>query len=234
MISEITYANKCVCCTHFNFIVLERHIRMSLPGHSELSGIRFPVLRDEGHINEWITDAAHKIKAPLTHFQLGTDLIWSTQTNSHLQVKRLSYNCVLGRWTRPDSLAMYATQGHRRHWQPGVVPNTRSSVENSRKKTFTHMESETISSGQLIISKIKTYRRRFRVYNEPKLIITASDICRHNGQDHFVYAPNQWETTLQCNVASHWLNAYTKWSMLSGIQDWAPCIRRTTFDMLEC
>ena len=27
---------------------------------------------------------------------------------------------------------------------------------------------------------------------------------------HFVYAPSQWETTLYCNVVSHWLGAYTK------------------------
>ena len=26
------------------------------------------------------------------------------------------------------------------------------------------------------------------------------------------YAPNQWETTLQCNVVFHWLGAYTRWS----------------------
>ena len=31
-------------------------------------------------------------------------------------------------------------------------------------------------------------------------------------RDHFVYAPSQWETTLQCNVVSHWLGAYTKYS----------------------
>ena len=30
---------------------------------------------------------------------------------------------------------------------------------------------------------------------------------------HFVYAPSQWETTLHCNVVSHWLGAYTKWSL---------------------
>ena len=30
---------------------------------------------------------------------------------------------------------------------------------------------------------------------------------------HFVYAPRQWET-LHCNVVSHWLGAYTKWSLL--------------------
>ena len=28
-----------------------------------------------------------------------------------------------------------------------------------------------------------------------------------------MYAPSQWETTLQCNVVSHWLSAYTKWPL---------------------
>ena len=27
-------------------------------------------------------------------------------------------------------------------------------------------------------------------------------------RDHFVYAPSQWEATLQCNVVSYWLGAY--------------------------
>ena len=31
-------------------------------------------------------------------------------------------------------------------------------------------------------------------------------------KDHYVNAPSQWETTLQCNVVSHWLGACTKWS----------------------
>ena len=31
-------------------------------------------------------------------------------------------------------------------------------------------------------------------------------------RDHFVYMPSQLEMTLQCNVVSHWLGAYTKWS----------------------
>ena len=30
-------------------------------------------------------------------------------------------------------------------------------------------------------------------------------------RDHFVYAPSQWQMTLQCNVTSHWLCTYTKW-----------------------
>ena len=34
-------------------------------------------------------------------------------------------------------------------------------------------------------------------------------------RDHFVYALRQWETMLQCNVISHWLEAFTKWSLCS-------------------
>ena len=34
-------------------------------------------------------------------------------------------------------------------------------------------------------------------------------------RDHFVYAPSQWETTLHGNVVSHWLGAYTKWSLIN-------------------
>ena len=35
----------------------------------------------------------------------------------------------------------------------------------------------------------------------------------HLFRDDFVHAPSQWETTLQCNVVSHWLVAYTKSSL---------------------
>ena len=36
-------------------------------------------------------------------------------------------------------------------------------------------------------------------------------------RDHFVYAPSQWEMTLQCNVVSQWLGAYIKWSLKVGV-----------------
>ena len=32
-------------------------------------------------------------------------------------------------------------------------------------------------------------------------------------RDHFVYVLSQWETTLQCNVISHWLGTFTIWSL---------------------
>ena len=34
-------------------------------------------------------------------------------------------------------------------------------------------------------------------------------------RDHSVYATSQWETVLQCNAISHWLDAYTEWSLIS-------------------
>ena len=37
-------------------------------------------------------------------------------------------------------------------------------------------------------------------------------------RDHFVYGTSQWETTLQCNVVSHWLGAFTKWFLLHKLQ----------------
>ena len=33
-------------------------------------------------------------------------------------------------------------------------------------------------------------------------------------RNHFVHAPSQWEMMLHCNVISHWLGAYTKWSLM--------------------
>ena len=37
---------------------------------------------------------------------------------------------------------------------------------------------------------------------------------------HFVHAPCQWEMTLQSNIVSHWLGAYTKWSQISFNTIW--------------
>ena len=34
-------------------------------------------------------------------------------------------------------------------------------------------------------------------------------------RDHFLYAPSQWETIIQCKFISHWLEAFTKWSLCS-------------------
>ena len=47
-----------------------------------------------------------------------------------------------------------------------------------------------------------------RIVSEKLLVKWASGL-----RDHFVYAPYQWETTLQYNIVSHWLGPYTKWSL---------------------
>ena len=37
-------------------------------------------------------------------------------------------------------------------------------------------------------------------------------------KDHFVYAPSQWEATLQCNIIPHWLGASTERSSYKSSQ----------------
>ena len=41
---------------------------------------------------------------------------------------------------------------------------------------------------------------------------SALPMCR----DDFVYGPSQWETTLHCNVVSHWVGPKTKWNHLTS------------------
>ena len=40
-------------------------------------------------------------------------------------------------------------------------------------------------------------------------VLTALILWINPSMDHFVYATSQWKMTLQCNVFSHWLGAYT-------------------------
>ena len=44
------------------------------------------------------------------------------------------------------------------------------------------------------------------------IIITVGKASTDAIRVHFVHAPSQWETTLHCNVVSHWLGTYTEWS----------------------
>ena len=43
-------------------------------------------------------------------------------------------------------------------------------------------------------------------------------------RDHFVNVPSQWETTLQFNIISHWLSAFTKWSPVLSTHTSLPTI----------
>ena len=36
-----------------------------------------------------------------------------------------------------------------------------------------------------------------------------------------MYAPSQWEMALQCNAISHWLGAYTEWSLFLSVRSLA-------------
>ena len=44
-----------------------------------------------------------------------------------------------------------------------------------------------------------------------------STVTASQHRDHFVYAPSQWETTLQCNVVPHWLDTHKMIPANTGI-----------------
>ena len=55
------------------------------------------------------------------------------------------------------------------------------------------------------VCKIAEQSNNSKCLSSGSLEMWTQDVFR----DHFVYAPSQWETTLQCNVVSHWLCACT-------------------------
>ena len=42
---------------------------------------------------------------------------------------------------------------------------------------------------------------------------SANTMMTMSDRDQSVYGLSQWETTLQCNVVSHWLGPYTEWCL---------------------
>ena len=48
----------------------------------------------------------------------------------------------------------------------------------------------------------------------PKQSIQVNNV--YTLRNHFVYAPSQWETMLQCNVISRWRGTFTTWSLYSA------------------
>ena len=38
-------------------------------------------------------------------------------------------------------------------------------------------------------------------------------VLNYISREHFLYVPSQWDTTLQCNVVSHWVAAFTERSL---------------------
>ena len=70
------------------------------------------------------------------------------------------------------------------------------------------------------ISKLWVHDMFVKLYVEVISFLGDTSVCNliPRIRDHFVYAPSQWETKLQCNTISHWPVAFTKWSLriLSG------------------
>ena len=57
------------------------------------------------------------------------------------------------------------------------------------------------------------------------IIVTRSQWVKYSStfKDHSGYGRRQWEMVLQCNVLSHWLSPYPKWSLTLQCQNcvWA-------------
>ena len=79
------------------------------------------------------------------------------------------------------------------------------------------------------------YEVKCRWLTDPHMVSNILvKIASENGlisRDHSVYAPNQWEMTLHCNVISHWLGAYRKWSLDVCLQCYA--FTRNNNDLLR-
>ena len=53
---------------------------------------------------------------------------------------------------------------------------------------------------------------QLRILTTFAISVQKNDIkCKY--KDYFQHPPSQWEMMLQCNVVSHWLGAYGKWSL---------------------
>ena len=74
------------------------------------------------------------------------------------------------------------------------------------KQSLMDSASHTLDTGEMIIR----YGRCFLFYqNIPAPLGLVLHICR----DHSGHGRSQWEMTLQCNVASHWVSPYLEWSL---------------------
>ena len=79
----------------------------------------------------------------------------------------------------------------------------------------------TSSSAAMLPRRRLNFRATGKLYNHRSRDFKASrGLMMRPCNDHFVYAPSQWETTLQCHVVSHWLGAYTKLSLRRLMRYW--------------
>ena len=53
----------------------------------------------------------------------------------------------------------------------------------------------------------------FTKITNTQIIWQITGVCYLRRGDHSVYVPSRWEMALHCNAVSHWLGAYTEWSL---------------------
>ena len=65
----------------------------------------------------------------------------------------------------------------------------------------------------LILEFISDLVCRFTWIWSWKILISGTRRCSMNQVSLDVYGLSQWETTLHCNVVSHWMSSYPEWSL---------------------
>ena len=94
-----------------------------------------------------------------------------------------------------------------------LIPFYRWIVHNGWRHTFYHHQRN--ANHEHNYGRSKTYRSALygNNCNTPPINHRWQPwywYINHNYRDPFVHAPSQWETTLQCNVVSHWLGVYIR------------------------
>ena len=89
---------------------------------------------------------------------------------------------------------------------------SKGTYEILHKTYLTHTLRDTILYTVENLHALK-FKNSYAFLKCPPPLHLKGQLCGQHTRNHFVYAPSQWEMMLQCNIVSHWLDTYTKWSL---------------------
>ena len=126
--------------------------------------------------------------------------------------------CTPRRSRKPTSSVEIYQKTYQNHITNCLVPDISSLYINDSIRIWTHLVF-IFSRDHFVSMRLTNDRRRYNVtsslidWAHIQMIHILWSILRWwIRRDHSGYGPSQWETTLQCNVVSHWLSPYTEWS----------------------
>ena len=137
---------------------------------------------------------------------------------------KFCHSRVSNRKTGPHTLVKFHDDvikwKHFPRYRPFVRGNHRSSVNSPHKGQWRGALMFSLNcariNGWVNNRETGDLRRHLAYYDVPPNSMLLSrngsdkNIHRYHHRNHSLYAPSQWETTVYCNVVSHWLGAHTK------------------------